>query len=210
MNIYKTKGKAIASFIASLLIIIAVLSLALGSYSFLKAQFAQYLLERSWLNETKVSSSQNVVYSKPWPWADFHPVAKLTFERFNVTHIVLNSDSGQALAFGPGINQFAVEGGDFNTSGIGIISAHNDTHFSILEKLNINDSVILTLKSGESQTFKVNHITIMDTDTEQLVLLNQDNDIDENNSINELFLVTCYPFGGVDNRTTLRYVVHLV
>jgi len=122
------------------------------------------------------------------------------------------------LAFGPGVNRINAASINNESSSVVVISAHNDTHFSILSELKLNDSVTLTLKSGAFQIFKVSNIEIMDTRTEQLVLSNYDmkNDDGQNDyrnqdklSIKELVLVTCYPFAGVSNETTLRYIVYL-
>jgi len=38
---------------------------------------------------------------KPWPWADKSSVARLSVPRLGNDRIVLNTGSGQAMAFGP-------------------------------------------------------------------------------------------------------------
>ena len=38
----------------------------------------------------------------PWPWADMHPVARLSVPRLGVERAVLSNASGSALAFGLG------------------------------------------------------------------------------------------------------------
>jgi len=207
------KGKKVAYYITFLLLLAALTSLALGGYLLIKAHFAQYLLIKTWQQQTVAGELKNNREVKPWPWADFYPVAKLSFERFNITQIVLNNDSGQALAFGPGINQIKGALIDRQSAGVVVISAHNDTHFSILKELRLNDRVKLTLKSGRTQVFKVDNIAIMDTQTEQLILINDDEQYDHNNDnkslIKELVLVTCYPFNSVNDETKLRYIVYL-
>ena len=79
------------------------LSLATGLYSgsqagliAAKAGLAQILLDKAW--RTSKSSLHPV---KPWPWADTYPVGKLSVERLGESHIVLNADNGEAMAFGP-------------------------------------------------------------------------------------------------------------
>lgn len=205
----KTNQKiSIKSFITLLMIILAFISFSQWGYFLVKAQVAQYLLLQAW-QEDKIESN------KPWPWADFYPVAMLNFERFNEVQIVLNNDSGQALAFGPGLNQhinYSVE----SKPAVLVISAHNDTHFSLLKDLKLNDRISITLKSGETQHFNVNNISVIDLNTEQLVL--SDNTGYEHKQgyaeqhetqIHELILVTCYPFNSVSSETNLRYVVKL-
>ncbi len=61
-----------------------------------KASVAQFLLLRAW-SET-LSSGKD---TKPWPWADTVPVAKLHAIDSEKTMIVLDGASGQAMAFGP-------------------------------------------------------------------------------------------------------------
>ncbi len=215
---FKLKRKNAAYYAISICLIVAVASFAHGGYLLIKAQLAQYLLHNAWQQQTVVNKLKHNNIVKPWPWADIYPVAKLSFERFNITQIVLNNDSGQALAFGPGLNKINISSIENYSPNVVVISAHNDTHFSMLSEFQLNDRVTLTLKSGRAQIFKVNNIAIMDTRTEQLVLPNYDEKMDsEQNdyfgqnklSIKELVLVTCYPFIGVNDETTLRYVVYL-
>jgi sortase A len=200
----KFKRKSIAYYATSLCLILSLVSFAQGGYLLLKANLAQHLLDKAW-QETVDSDSKKKGNIKPWPWADIYPVAKLRFDRFDIAQIVLNIDSGQALAFGPGLT--------FGNTNAFVISAHNDTHFSILSELKLNDNVTLTLKSGQTQIFNVQNIVIMDTKSEKLTLDVTDEEYEhraENKPmIKELVLVTCYPFGGISDETTLRYVVHL-
>jgi len=224
-NFTLKRDKIIPSFVA-LFLIIASVSFVMASYMVIKAHIAQVLLASTWQKQLisvddnhAASKSQNktVEENKPWPWADFYPVAKLSFDRLGLSHIVLNNDSGQALAFGPGLNQSTSSGGAQGRSNVMVVSAHNDTHFSILEELTLNDRVTLSFRTGDSKVFTVNKMIVLDMAKEQLVLLNENdvNNNDKNKSnrevidINELILVTCYPFGDTDSETSLRYVVHL-
>jgi sortase A len=208
----KLKRKKIAYYASFLCLLVALSSFVQGGYLLLKANLAQYLLNEAW-QETMADDLAMQSNRAPWPWADIYPVAKLSFERFDITQIVLNNDSGQALAFGPGLTlNNANEIGDFGSSVL-VISAHNDTHFSILNELKLNDNIKLTLKSGKTQVFNVDKMVIIDTKTEQLALINYDEQYDhiyaDKPMIKELVLVTCYPFDGVNNETTLRYIVYL-
>ena len=217
------KGKKLVSLLTFFCLFIASISFAHGGYLLIKAQLAQYLLAQAWqqqILQQQTSQHQIITDSaqknkpiKPWPWADIYPVAKISFDRFNVSQIVLNNDSGQALAFGPGLFRGDMMNNENLSNNAYVISAHNDTHFTILEKLVLNDSVTITLASGVSQTLRVDNISIIDTQTEQLVLLNNDSVKEQGESekftLKELILVTCYPFGGISNQTSLRYIVHL-
>lgn len=226
LNLNLTR-KNVVFYITFLCLLTAFASFAQGGYLLIKANFAQYLLNKAWQQQIALSGDlesgdqKSNINVKPWPWADIYPIAKLNFERFNIDQIVLNNDSGQALAFGPGLNRIDAKNiSNINNESLNvvIISAHNDTHFSFLSELKLNDSVTLTLKSGRSQTVKVSNITIIDTKTEQLVLSNVDENVEgEQNDYNdqnkplmkELILVTCYPFVSIGGETTLRYVVRL-
>ncbi len=207
------KNKTLTFHFAQLCFLIALISFTHGSYLFIKAQLAQYLLELAWQQQIAADEVKENRTFKPWPWADIYPVAKLRFERLNISQIVLNNDSGQALAFGPGLNRINVMNGGSLSSGIYVISAHNDSHFKHLSELKLNDRVKLTLNSGEYKTLNVNKIAVIDTQIEQLILPYDDATYDYNQgaktSINELVLVTCYPFNSVSNSTSLRYLVYL-
>ena len=198
--------------------LVAIISIGQGGYLLAKAHLAQYLLEHAWQQQKLNSDSSVKNYHKPWPWADIYPVAKISFERLNKSYLVLNNDSGQALAFGPGLYQSQMQSSDQNTiqsflPQVSIISAHNDSHFSILEMLVVGDKVSVTLASGNVKSFTVDIISILDTRTEQLFLQNympahmqkKSND----DGLNELILVTCYPFRGLDDQTPFRYLVYL-
>ncbi len=209
MNNFKLKYKKLSSWFVACALFLALVSITQGGYLLIKAHFAQYLLAHTWQKQQLISKEKSEQL-KPWPWADFYPVAKLEFNGFNTSYIVLNNDSGHALAFGPGVNQFNLSTKDEVISDALVISAHNDTHFAILKELTLGDEVTLVLESTLKQTFRVNDISIVDLNVEQLVLLTDPRyRLKDNPLIKELILVTCYPFDGVNNATTLRYVVHL-
>ena len=208
-----------AHYLIYLCLFIALISVAQGCYLLVKAQFAQYLLERAWHRQVVNFDPLTPKKVKPWPWADIYPVAKISFDPFNIEQVVLNNDSGQALAFGPGLYQGDIIYEHNQIENLYVISAHNDTHFSVLQNLSLNDKVTITFASGISYYFKVDNITIIDTRTEQLVVqqdqkrqqdqVHQGGDYHNELNKKELVLVTCYPFGGVSNQTYFRYVVYL-
>jgi len=152
------------------------------------------LLARSWQEVTSVWPRDG---NKPWPWADFYPVAKLTFARFNLSQIVLNTDSGQALAFGPGLTL----ANEKVKNGLTVISGHNDSHFSLLEKLEIGDEIHLSTRKLSSQIFRVEIIEVIDIRQTKLYI----NTNRENNQ--GLILVTCYPLSSLTSTGPYRLVV---
>ena len=78
------------------LIGIGLFQLAAGAIVPAKAVAAQFLLERAF--DRSVASHRR---ERPWPWADMAPVARLGVPRLGVDRIILDSGSGQAMAFGP-------------------------------------------------------------------------------------------------------------
>ncbi|MCW9080233.1 MAG: class GN sortase [Colwellia sp.] len=163
-------------------------------YMTAKAHLAQALMTYAW---DKRQIEKFSIPKPPWPWADFHPIAKLSFMRFNLSQLVLNSDSGQALAFGPGLTaaNTVSQHGDI------IISGHNDSHFAILEKLKIGDELQLETLNAEVLHYRIENLQIIDTRKNQLqVYKNADDE-------QSLILVTCYPFNGLVSQTPYRLIV---
>jgi len=162
-----------------------------GLYMNGKAVLAQSLMERAW---TKTAANGDV--HLPWSWMDAHPVARLTIEGDKRSHIVLNTDSGQALAFGP-----AVVTGTENTDSLAI-AAHKNTQFQSLEFLEGGEIITLERPKGETLKYQVTHTQIMDSRTQGLP-------IDTAAKIpSHLALVTCYPFDAVSFNGPMRYVVY--
>lgn len=155
----------------------------------LKAVVAQELLEVAW-----AESQARQTESRPWPWADTWPVAKLSMPEQDVSMIVLAGVHGESLAFGPGQ---MMAGRD--QSGAVIIAGHRDTHFRPLKHLEPGDELRLQNRDGRWQRYQVYETGIVDSrsefiDTQQLP---GDN----------LLLVTCYPFDSLDAGGPLRYIV---
>lgn len=160
-----------------------------GAYIGGKAVVAQILMERAWVKTAKSGEVH-----LPWAWIDAHPAARLSFD--GKSHIVLNSDSGQALAFGP-----AIISGTQDRAMMGI-AAHKNTQFKGLKDLQAGDIVTLELPKEQPLTYRVTHNEILDSRTEGIPL----EDISDNPD--RLALVTCYPFDSVSFNGPMRYVVY--
>ncbi|MGI9264223.1 MAG: class GN sortase, partial [Gammaproteobacteria bacterium] len=177
-------------------VLLAVLALggAVGNggeaaWIYAKAVLAQHLLERSWSRAT--TEGEN---SRPWPWADTWPVARINIPRLGVSRIVLAGASGEALAFGPGL----VDGSSVpGATGNSIIAGHRDTQFGFLVHLQKGDLVEVELPDGPIAQFHVSSFQVLDSRTTSLVL-----DSDEP----LLTFVSCYPFEARDPGGPLRYV----
>lgn len=154
----------------------------------LKAELAQYLMERTWQQVLQGNPD-----AKPWPWADTRPAAVLEVPRLGIRQLVLEGASGRNLAFGP-TGLAPVSENDV------ILSGHRDTHFSFLQKLVPGDTLLLTGINGVRE-FKVSWTEVVDSRANDLVL---------QPGTFRLTLVTCYPFDQLAAGGPLRYVVTAV
>ena len=156
----------------------------------LKAELAQYLLNRAW---SKTLTGDGVF--KPWPWADTWPIGKLLAPAHGIELIVLANANGRTLAFGPGHESISALPGEKGTT---ILSGHRDTHFRFLEWLNKGDQLILQQPNGRTTVFAIQSMDIVDAHRTTIHLTP---------TKESLVLVTCYPFDAVTTGGPLRYVV---
>ncbi|TRX53845.1 class GN sortase [Thalassomonas sp. M1454] len=184
----KLAHKQVKAWLRKILITIAVLLVFNSAFIHFKAYAAQYLLKQAW-QETKVD--KNV---KPWPWADTWPVLKLGFPSVDEKQIVLAGDSGNALAFAPGVSYASVAPGQEGTV---VISGHRDTHFSILQHLNPTEEIVIEDSEGNLFTYEIINIEVIDINEQQIT----------QTDFERLLLVTCYPFEQTQSQTPLRYII---
>lgn len=188
-------------FIIILLLCISLWQLAIASWTQGKAIIAQQLLNYSWnqvLNksqENTIQANKTPISLRPWPWADTWPVAKLIVPQHNIEQIVLAGDSGSTLAFAPGLSLASKEP---NTTGLTMISAHRDTHFSFLENIKAGDALYLQTPD-KIILYEVYDIKIVDSKTFTL------SQIDD---VKTLVLVTCFPFNTILAGGSYRYLVY--
>ena len=121
----------------------------------------------------------------PWPWADMHPVARLSAPRLGVERTVLSNASGSALAFGLG-----------RVPGTSAIAGHRDSWAAFLERLVPGDEVLLETPQGTA-TYRVEGMRVVRFDERAVAARPADGRIE---------LVTCYPFRGWLH-SPFRYVV---
>ena len=152
----------------------------------LKAELAQWLIERSWRDVLAGDT-----HSRPWPWADTRPVAVLSVPAHGIRQVVLEGNSGRNLAFGPVLLDGASDSRDM------VISGHRDTHFSFLASVRHGDMIRVTTRHS-SQWFKVHEMDVVDSTREELVI---------EPGLDRVSLVTCYPFDQLRPGGPLRYVV---
>jgi sortase A len=163
--------------------------LADGCWIKAKAVLAQLLLQHAW--EESVSHQGTV--NRPWPWADTWPVARLEVPRLGVDLIVLEGESGEVLAFGPGhLSASSAPGGGGHT----ILAGHRDTSFKFLQELRMGDSILLHTAHNGVLSYRVQNTLVRDA--EDLYF--------EDSQSSALTLLTCYPFDGLV-AGTLRFLV---
>lgn len=156
-----------------------------------KAALAQHLLAASW-DAARADGHAH----RPWPWADTHPVARLSVHRLGISQVVLAGDAGRPLAFGPGWAEASAAPG--SATGTTIISGHRDSHFGWLRDLRPGDSVDLETAHGPRR-YTVASTQVIDSRTHRLAT-----------DTDGLVLVTCYPFDALAAGGPLRYVATLV
>ena len=152
-----------------------------------KAWLAQHLIAHAWQTTLEQGAPQ-----RPWPWADTWPVARLTTPA-GETLYVLESTSGEALAFGPG----RLAGGIGSDQAL-TLAGHRDTHFAFLQTLNPGQPFAVQLADGSQQHFQISRQQVINSQQHPLHIPRDDQ---------QLILITCYPFGALTPGGPLRYVV---
>lgn len=169
------------------ILVFAMSQIGQGSYIFVKAKVAQWLIEDAW-QESIVSQHPQ----PPWSWADTWPVAKLTLA--DEVIYVLQGASLRTLAFGPGHLNQTPQPGNLGNS---VILGHRDTHFAALSDLKIDDQFSLTNMEKEHY-FRVDEIRIVHKDYLTLP---------DDTHQRRITFITCYPFDAITSQTPFRYVV---
>ena len=160
-----------------------------GSYIYAKAQLAQLLLNNAW---TKTLQGGSKV--KPWNWADTYPIAKITFNNTKENYIVLSGGSSRTMAFGPGhVTASPLPGNGGNS----VIVGHRDTHFAVLNDLKLGDNIDIQTVNKQIR-YKITKMFIVDKSQSEVM---------QNFGLEELTLITCYPFDAIQSGGPLRYVV---
>ncbi|MGB0506563.1 MAG: class GN sortase [Pikeienuella sp.] len=156
-----------------------------------KAALGQQLLQSAWSE-----SLETGLPVKPWGWADFTPMAKITAPSLNKSAIALNQASGAAMAWGPGhVTGTAAPGGD----GVTAFGGHRDTHMRFLAHLKPGDPVELETADGQRLRYIVTSGKVVDSRAWRFQPPGDGPDT--------LALTTCWPF---DAQTAgpLRFVLY--
>ncbi|GJL65810.1 MAG: class GN sortase [Nitrospirales bacterium] len=176
--------------ISSTVLLLGAWQTGYGAWIYVKAELAQYLLERAW---SHTQGGQRHV--QPWPWADTWPIAKLQAPQHGIEMFVLSGASGRTLAFGPGHVSSTPHPGSVGTA---ILNGHRDTHFAFLKNLQVGETILIEDIDREKTMFTVHELHVVDA---RQAMIGQDT------SHTQLVLVTCYPFDAIEPGGPLRYVV---
>lgn len=157
-----------------------------------KAALAGVMIRSAWSDEQAGRTA-----SRPWPWADTWPVARLRAPDLGIDQIVLAGASGRTLAFGPG----HVAGSAMpNETGNTVIGGHRDTHFRFLKDVGQGSKLVLTSPDGTEVTYTVTGTSVVRAETRLPAELPG----------RRLTLVTCWPFDAITTGGPERYVVTAV
>jgi len=161
-----------------------------GAWIYVKAQLAQFLIQRAWQRTLAGEPTP-----KPWPWADTSPIARLDAPAQGVTLYVLSGSSGRTLAFGPGHEAGTPAPGQRGNS---VLGGHRDTHLSFLRHTQRGDLIRVQRPDGVRVDYRVTELDVLDY-RETWVLAN--------GGTTRLTLVTCWPFDALVAGGSERYVV---
>ena len=180
----------LATILAVTVCLVGIGRVAQGVAVPIKATVAQVMLEHAFDRSRAEHHVQ-----RPWLSADMAPVARIRVPRLGVDSIVLDTGSGQAMAFGPTLLPGSAALGAPGTS---VIAAHRDTHFRFLRDVRPGDLVEVERVEGGTLRYQVTGSEVVRWDRFAIA---------SGRKTNALALSTCYPFGG-PGRSPLRYVVH--
>lgn len=176
--------------LAALLLAAAASQFAAAGWIHAKAILAQWLIAGSWSQALATGEA-----SRPWPWADTRPIARLTVPSRGIVRYVLEGASARSLAFGPGhLSGTASPGGRGNA----VIVAHRDTHFAFLKDLEPDEEIVVETARGGLARYRVSEVAVVGREDTRV--------LDPADSP-QLTLITCYPFEAVRPGAVLRYVV---
>lgn len=156
----------------------------------IKARLAQILLQHAWHKTIKTGE-----YQRPWKSFDSVPILRLSIPQYEVDQIVVSGTSPQSLAFSTTFHEETFLPGK---GGITALSSHRDTHGIFIKKLQIGDIIKLQDRYKQWHTYQIDDFTIIDVSKYSISTLN---------TVDNLLIITCFPFNTLRSRTPLRYIV---
>ena len=172
------------------LVVIGLIGIAKASMQPIKAIIGQHYLEVAWKESLKANK-----LSKPWRSADFYMIGELTVPKLNISRVILNNASGEAMAWGIG----RVNSVQFSKNRKPIILAgHRDSHMQFMSNLSIGDTIELTMSDGLLKSYEISELEITDKPEFRISnsMFNSDN----------IILTTCWPFNS-SIQSSQRYIL---
>ena len=172
------------------LIILGLVGITKASLMPIKAIIGQHYLEVAWKESLKSNK-----LSKPWKSADFYMIGELKVPKLKVSRVILNSVSGEAMAWS--IGRVTSLGNAIDKQPI-ILAGHRDSHMQFMSELNIGDKIELTMSDGLLKTYIISGTEVSDKPEVALspVTLGSES----------LILTTCWPFNAMKSGDQ-RYLI---
>ena len=172
------------------LIILGLVGITKASLMPIKAIIGQHYLEVAWKESLKSNK-----LSKPWKSADFYMVGELKVPKLKVSRVILNSVSGEAMAWS--IGRVTNLNHALDKQPI-ILAGHRDSHMQFMSELNIGDKIELMMSDGVLKTYIISGTEVSDKTEVALspVTLGSES----------LILTTCWPFNAMKSGDQ-RYLI---
>ena len=172
------------------LVVFGLIGIAKASMQPIKAIIGQHYLEVAWKESLKANK-----LSKPWRSADFYMIGELTVPKLKISRVILNSASGEAMAWGIG----RVDNAQTSSKSQPIILAgHRDSHMQFMSKLNIGDKIELMMSDGIIKTYIISGTEVSNKPEVALSPVSSGRE--------SLILTTCWPFNAIKSGEQ-RYLI---
>ena len=172
------------------LIILGLVGITKASLMPIKAIIGQHYLEVAWKESLKSNK-----LSKPWKSADFYMIGELKVPKLKVSRVILNSVSGEAMAWS--IGRVANFNHALDKQPI-ILAGHRDSHMQFMSELNVGDKIELTMSDGLLKTYIISGREVSDKPEVALSTASL--------SRESLILTTCWPFDAMKSGDQ-RYLI---
>jgi len=160
------------------LMFLGVFGIAKAGFMPIKAIIGQHYLKVAWQE-----SLRNNMLSKPWRSADFYMIGELKVPKLKVSRVILNSVSGEAMAWS--IGQVTNLNHALDKQPI-ILAGHRDSHMQFMSELNVGDKIELTMSDGLLKTYIISGKEVSDKPEVALSTASLGRE--------SLILTTCWPF----------------
>ncbi|HYD16839.1 MAG TPA: class D sortase [Candidatus Nanoarchaeia archaeon] len=160
-------------FFSLALILVGVALIGYVSYSYYTMYASQHRLAREWEDQQKLASQQSAK-----PVSD--GLTRISIPKIDLNAVIVNGTSNKQLLLGPGLLEKTPAPGE---SGNAVVTAHRDTFFRHIYKLNKGDRIQVQ-RNGRAYQFEVTGKKIVDP---------SDTSVLKQTADPQLTLITCYP-----------------